>query len=127
MDAPKLRQRILTLEREHRALLRSVLSPGPMVSGGLVERWIVCGKDGCRCQAGERHGPYYYRSVLKAGGPRLEYVGKGGHSDVPLLKRYQKYQRRMARLNTVHRELVKLLWRLAEPKLRRPARTGGAR
>jgi hypothetical protein len=127
MDAAKLRQRVLALERERRTILRSVLSPGPMVSGGLVERWIVCGKGGCRCQTGERHGPYYYRSVLTLDGPRLEYVGKSEETDVPLLKRYQGYQRRMARLNTVHRELVKLLWRLAEPKLRRPARTGGAR
>jgi hypothetical protein len=97
-----------------------------MVSGGLVERWIVCGKAGCRCQTGERHGPYYYRSVLTANGPRLEYVGKRGQPDVPLLKRYQGYQRRMARVSVIHREMVKLLWQLAEPKLKPPARAGGA-
>jgi hypothetical protein len=126
MDMAKVRRRVLALERERQALLRVVLRPGPMVGGGLVERWIVCGKDGCRCSTGERHGPYYYRSVLKSGKPRLEYVGKGEQPDVPLLKRYQEYQRRMARLNTVHREMVELLWQMAERKIREPARTGGA-
>lgn len=127
MELAKLRRRIRALAREHQALLRSLRSPRPMVSGGLVERWIVCGKDGCRCQAGERHGPYYYRSVFTSCGPRQEYVGKAGQSDVPLLKEYQGYQRRMARLNAVHRALVELLWQLAAQKIRRPTRTGGVR
>jgi len=126
MDVAKVRRRVLALERERQTLLQAVLRPGPMVSGGLVERWIVCGKEGCRCSLGERHGPYYYRSVLKSGGPRLEYVGKGEQPDVPLLKRYQEYQRRMARLGAVHREMVELLWRLAGQKIRKPARRGGA-
>jgi hypothetical protein len=96
-----------------------------MVSGGLVERWVVCGRAGCRCQTGERHGPYYYRSVLKPEGPRLEYVGKGEAKDVPLLKRYQGYQRQMARLNVIQRETVELLWQMAAPKLRPPRKAGG--
>src|SRR5271157_865920 len=125
MKTIAISQQVLSLERERRVLLRSLLRPGPMVSGGLVERWIVCGKAGCRCQTGERHGPYYYRSVLTPRGPRLEYVGKRGQSDVPLLRRYQGYQRRMARLNTVQREIVRLLWQLAEPKLQPLAKTGG--
>jgi len=127
MEAAKLRQRVLALERERRVLVRSLLRPGPMVSGGLVERWIICGKVGCRCSTGERHGPYYYRSVLKPEGPRLVYVGKGTQRDVPLLQRYQRYQRGMARLNTVHRKMGKLLWQLAEQQIRRPTRTGGVR
>lgn len=98
-----------------------------MVAGGLVERWIVCGKANCRCQTGERHGPYFYRSVSTERGPRLEYVGRSRQGDVPLLKRYQGYQRQMARLNAIHRGMVKLLWQLAGPQLKSPARTGGAR
>jgi len=126
MKTTEISQEVHALEHERRVLLRSLIRPGPMVSGGLVERWIVCGKAGCRCSTGERHGPYYYRSVPTARGPRLEYVGKRGQSDVPLLKRYQEYQRRMARLNVIQREIVRLLWQLAEPKLQLPAKAGGA-
>jgi len=125
MKTTRLRQRIHALERERRALLPAVLRPGPMVPGGLVERWIICGKASCRCATGERHGPYYYRSVLKPSGPRLEYLGKGDQRVVSRLKRYQVYQRQMARLNALHRALIRLLWQLAEPKLQPLKRTGG--
>jgi hypothetical protein len=126
MKPSRISQEVLSLDQERRKLLRSLLRPRPMVKGGLVERWITCGKDGCRCQTGERHGPYYYRSVLTPKGPRLEYVGKDGQTDVQLLRRYQTYQRQMARLNVLHREMVKLLWQLADPQLQPPERTGGA-
>lgn len=36
----------------------SSITPLP---GKLCEQFIRCGKAGCRCQEGERHGPYYYR------------------------------------------------------------------
>ncbi len=36
----------------------SAITPLP---GKLCEQYIRCGKAGCRCQEGERHGPYYYR------------------------------------------------------------------
>lgn len=127
MEPNGIRPQVLALEKECHLLLRSLTRPRPMVSGGLVERWVVCGKAGCRCSTGERHGPYYYRSVLVSGRPRLEYLGRDEQPDVPLLKRYQGYQRQMARLNAIHRELVKLLWQLAESKLQPPAEKGGVR
>jgi hypothetical protein len=33
-----------------------------------------CGKDGCKCAAGEPHGPYWYRRNRRSG--EIEYVGK---------------------------------------------------
>lgn len=36
----------------------NVLQPLP---GKLCEQFIRCGKAGCCCQDGKRHGPYYYR------------------------------------------------------------------
>jgi hypothetical protein len=33
-----------------------------------------CGKDGCKCAAGEPHGPYWYRRNRRSGD--VEYVGK---------------------------------------------------
>jgi hypothetical protein len=31
-----------------------------MVQGGLSETTRTCGKPGCRCQQGQRHGPHLY-------------------------------------------------------------------
>ncbi len=35
-----------------------------------------CGKKGCRCAAGELHGPYWYAYYRENGRMRCEYVGK---------------------------------------------------
>jgi hypothetical protein len=29
--------------------------------GEVCAQYIRCGKSGCRCEQGQRHGPYYYR------------------------------------------------------------------
>lgn len=45
------------------------------LAGSLAEQSRRCGKAGCRCAAGELHGPYVYLSVGKARGPRgMVYV-----------------------------------------------------
>lgn len=32
-----------------------------ILKGEVCEQYTVCGKIGCRCTKGEKHGPYYYR------------------------------------------------------------------
>lgn len=42
--------------------------------GKLCEQFIRCGKAGCRCQNGERHGPYYYRIWREGSRVQKAYV-----------------------------------------------------
>jgi hypothetical protein len=42
-----------------------------VLAGSLVEQSRRCGKAGCRCVAGDPHGPYTYLSVNVAGRARL--------------------------------------------------------
>ena len=37
-----------------------------------------CGKPGCRCARGERHGPYFYRVWYEGGRRRKRYVPRAG-------------------------------------------------
>jgi len=37
---------------------------------------VRCGKDKCRCAAGELHGPYWYAYWSEGGRTRSQYVGK---------------------------------------------------
>lgn len=65
--------------RQLRARRRRALSRLPdlrdYLAGSLVEQSRRCGKPGCRCAAGELHGPYVYLSVGKARGRRgMVYV-----------------------------------------------------
>ncbi len=41
----------------------TAILPGEMsvLPGEICEQFIRCGKPGCRCEQGHRHGPYYYR------------------------------------------------------------------
>jgi len=45
-----------------------------VLAGSLAEQTRRCGKPGCRCAAGEPHGPYAYFTPRAAGRGRLRYV-----------------------------------------------------
>jgi hypothetical protein len=65
------------LRARRRRLLARVSVPDleGYVAGSLVEQSRRCGKPGCRCAAGDLHGPYVYLSVARAPGRRgLIYV-----------------------------------------------------
>ena len=50
---------------------RPAVTPLP---GSLHAEWVRCGKAGCRCAAGQRHGPYWWRHVMERGRKRRVYV-----------------------------------------------------
>ncbi len=45
-----------------------------VLAGSLVEQTRRCGKPGCRCAAGDPHGPYAYFAAKTAGRGRSKYV-----------------------------------------------------
>ena len=61
-----------------RAKLVAQLSDvGPVLRASLIERFTQCGKPGCKCMRGEKHGPAYYLTVSYAKGKtRQVYVPK---------------------------------------------------
>jgi hypothetical protein len=65
-QAKKISTRVLRQRR--RAALRQLPDLQEILRGSLMERYLTCGKPGCKCARGERHGPVWYLSVtLKAG------------------------------------------------------------
>lgn len=42
--------------------------------GSVHTEYFRCGKAGCRCNRGERHGPYYVREWRQQGRKRREYL-----------------------------------------------------
>ncbi len=53
-----------------------------MMNGSVRERYIKCGKVGCRCTRGDRHGPYFSRRWAENGRRREEYVRRDQVDDV---------------------------------------------
>ena len=71
-DLSKLSTRaLLTRRRRLAARLGEVEA---LLAGSLVEQTRRCGKPGCRCAAGDPHGPYAYFVAKTAGRGRMKYV-----------------------------------------------------
>lgn len=57
MNVDDLKEKILLLEKE----VNGKHDNG--VYGIIVDRYIVCGKSGCKCRKGKKHGPYPHIQV----------------------------------------------------------------
>lgn len=58
----------LALRERRKNVVRQVPNLQELLRGSLMERYLTCGKPGCKCARGERHGPVWYLSVtLRAG------------------------------------------------------------
>ena len=56
------------LRARRRRLARSLPDVEGLIVGSVVEQGRRCGKEGCRCQTGELHGPYTYVVLARQGG-----------------------------------------------------------
>jgi hypothetical protein len=63
-------------EARHVASLQAQVA-GQAVTYTFRQEYVKCGKKGCRCAAGEAHGPYTYKYWKEDGRLRKAYVGKG--------------------------------------------------
>ncbi|MPY88206.1 MAG: hypothetical protein GEU99_09805 [Luteitalea sp.] len=56
------------LADRRRKLLEQLARLGPVLRASLIERFTQCGKPGCKCMRGEKHGPATYLTVSYAQG-----------------------------------------------------------
>lgn len=69
------RLNVAQLRARRRRLAGTLESLETTLRGSLVTQGRRCGKEGCRCEQGELHGPYVYLSVGRIGGAsRLLYI-----------------------------------------------------
>lgn len=109
----RLRHEYNRLQAACRALEEALLETGPFVKGSLVRRFSVCGKASCRCQRGEKHGPFWYLSRSAGGRTRLHYLGRAkADLVVARVEAYGRWRRLRQRVRQVHREMEAVLDRL---------------
>ena len=74
-----------------------------MLQGSLVVLYRKCGKKGCRCEQGEKHGPAYYLSYKEEGVTQMVYVPASRLEEVKkrmeAFSRYWELGVRLSRLN----------------------------
>lgn len=71
------RKSTLALRQRRAALLRQLAVPPQLIRASVVERFGTCGKPGCRCHAGHKHGPYYFLTQCVAVGHVRKFQLKG--------------------------------------------------
>ena len=65
---------VAEIRRARARLARRLGRRGEIMKGSLVMRATRCGRPGCKCAKGEKHGPYLYVSVFREGRTRSVYV-----------------------------------------------------
>ena len=113
MTNPKAQR--LALRRQK---LRQQLSGlGPVLRGSLIQRFTQCGRAGCKCMRGEKHGPAHYLTVSYAKGrTRQVYVPK---DLLPLAERWVRNYRQaltvLEGISSINLELIRLREALPNP------------
>jgi len=122
----EIRQRVRTSLQEQRVLVTELLRRRELLAGSLFVRFGVCGKEGCVCRTGQKHGPYYVLSTRSGGKGGFAYLEAGRLPQArELVKAYREYRAGMRRLRKVNDQLVALLRRYQEATTRRGSRRVG--
>jgi hypothetical protein len=124
MSPEDIRRRVREKLQEQRQLVQELLREREQLQGSLFARWAVCGKTGCACREGKKHGPYYVLSTRSGGKGGFAYLeGDQATAARELVKRHRAFKAGMRRLRRASDQLVVLLRRYQEAM----ARQGGRR
>jgi hypothetical protein len=122
-DTEDLRKRVRARLAEQRALVGSLLQQRELLQGSVFERYGECGKEGCACRQGRKHGPYYVFSMRSGGKGSFAYLdGSRLEEARTLVGRYRDFRRGLRRLKKLNLELVDLLRRYQEAMTRKGGR-----
>ena len=126
MSPDAIRRRVREKLQEQRELVEELLQQREQLQGSLFARWAVCGKEGCACREGRKHGPYYVLSTRSGGKGGFAYLEGHQAPEVrELVKRHRAFKTGMRRLKRVSEQLVVLLRRYQAAMAREGSRRVG--
>lgn len=126
MEPEGLRKRIQARLHEQRLLVRSLLRLREQLAGSLFARYGECGKEGCACRQGQKHGPYYVLSTRSGGKGGFTYLEESQADEVrKLVKSHREFKAGMRRLQKLNADLVLLMKRYQAATSRKVGRRLG--
>src|SRR5262245_45312768 len=126
MNPDALRGQIEARLQEQRELVRALLHLRDQLRGSLFTRYGECGKEGCACRHGEKHGPYYVLSTRAAGKGGYAYLEQGKAREArDLVGRYREFRKGLQRLKRINESVVVLLRRYQESSTKKTSRRLG--
>ena len=126
MSPDEIRRRVRARLQEQRTLIGDLLKRREQLAGSLFVRFGVCGKEGCVCRSGQKHGPYYVLSTRSGGRGGFSYLDASQLAEArALVKSFREYRAGMRRLRTLSEQIVVLLRRYQEATSRQGGRRVG--
>src|SRR5216683_1984600 len=120
ISAEAIRARVRSRLVEQRGLVSALLRLRAQLQGSLLIRHMECGKAGCACHTGRKHGPYFVLSNRSGGRGTFAYLDPARAARArALVGRYREFRRGLRRLQRVNVELVGLLRRYQQAQLKR--------
>lgn len=98
------------LAERRQKLVARLGGTGPVLRASLIQRYTQCGKSGCKCMRGRKHGPAYYLTVTYAQGrTRQVYVPKDLR---PLAEQWVRNYRQavttLEQISSINLQLIRL-------------------
>jgi len=126
MTSEEIRRRVRVKLQEQRELVETLLREREQLQGSLFARWAVCGKEGCACRGGRKHGPYHVLSTRSGGKGGFAYLEDSQAAQArELVKRHRAFRNGMRRLGRVNEQVVALLRRYQAAMARQGRRRVG--
>ncbi|MCL4416211.1 MAG: hypothetical protein M1365_05870 [Actinobacteria bacterium] len=86
------------------------LSRKSMLPGSVVEKYIMCGKEGCKCKNGELHGPFYYLTYKENKKTKMVFLKKDVEKRAKLLNdNYKLWRKNRAQISKINSMILSLL------------------
>lgn len=121
-----IRQRVSQRLQEQRLLVQALLRLREQLPGSLFARYGQCGKPGCACRAGAKHGPYYVLSTRGPGRAGFSYLAEAQLAEArERVRRYREFKAGLRRLRRINSDLVRLLKQYQAAEARRAGRRFG--
>jgi hypothetical protein len=125
-DPELLRHRVRERLAEQRGLIGTLLRLREQLRGSLFLRYGECGKEGCACRTGRKHGPYYVLSLRTGDKGTFAYLTPEQLARArDLVARHREFRAGLRRVRRLNLELLALLRRYQEAASRRAGRRLG--
>ena len=113
MDLSQIRKRIKDLNLERFKLemeMINSLSRKSMLPGSVVEKYIICGKEGCKCKKGSLHGPFYYLSYKESNKTKMIFLKANINKRAKILNdSYRQWRKNRAQIGKINMQILSLL------------------
>ena len=113
MDLSQIRKRIKDLNLERFKLemeMINSLSRKSMLPGSVIEKYVMCGKEGCKCTRGELHGPFYYLTYKENKKTKMIFLKKDVSKRAKVLnENYRLWRKNRAQISKINSMILSLL------------------